>query len=321
MTLEQQQLKKQQFQFNILWGVAGMVLCLFGIIACMSTASAATPRVMVSDYTIKEGKVTAGKEFTLIITLNNTSTKNTVKNLKLSLTSENGDLLPADGAGTAYVEQIDTDSETNLTFKMKARDGLEEKSYKLTLKTEYENTNGYEYTVEDSIFIPVSLDQRLSVTDIFIAEDSIQIGDVVEISAVVNNLGAGQLYNVAAEVKGDNIQETSTYVGNIESGKSGTIDVLTKADIVTEGDHKKNYLVISNEDKEGKVYKREDLISVMVSKPIYENLEKVKEAADHSKAIKTVVTVIVVILVIAAFIYLSIKRRKRKQQILDEFIN
>ena len=301
---------------------AVLLICLcIGVLSQVTPLSAATPRVMVSDYTIKEGKVTAGKEFTLIVTLSNTSTKNTVKNLKLSLTSENGDLLPADGAGTAYVEQIDTDSETKLTFKMKARDGLEEKSYKLTLKTEYENTNGYEYSVEDSIFIPISLEQRLSVTDIFIPEESVQIGDVVEISAIVNNLGAGQLYNVAAEVKGDNIQETSTYVGNIESGKSGTVDVLTKADIVTEGQHTKNHLIITYENKEGKKFTQEEEIGVMVSKPIYENLEKVKEATDHSKTIRTVVTVIVVILVIAALIYLSIKRRKRKQQILDEFIN
>lgn len=314
--------KNTGLKFSLWKRFAVLVVCLcVGVLSRVAPLSAATPRVMVSDYTIKEGKVTAGKEFTLIVTLNNTSTKNTVKNLKLSLTSENGDLLPADGAGTAYVEQIDTDSETNLTFRMKARDGLEEKSYKLTLKTEYENTNGYEYSVEDNIFIPISLDQRLSVTDIFMAEDSVQIGDVVEISAVVNNLGAGQLYNVAAEVKGDNIQETGTYVGNIESGKSGTVDILTKADIVTEGDHKKNHLVITYEDKEGKVHKEEIQIEVLVTKPIYENLEKVKEATDHSKAINTVVTVIVVILVIAAFIYLGVKRKKRKQQILDEFIN
>ena len=314
--------KNTRLKFGLWKRFAVLVVCFcLGILSQVTPLSAATPRVMVSDYTIKEGKVTAGKEFTLIVTLSNTSTKNTVKNLKLSLISENGDLLPADGAGTAYVEQIDTDSETELTFKMKARDGLEEKSYKLTLKTEYENTNGYEYTVEDSIFIPVSLDQRFSVTDIFIAEDSIQIGDVVEISAVVNNLGAGQLYNVSAEIKGDNIQENNTYVGNIESGKSGTVDVLTKADIVTEGEHKKNYLIISYEDKEGKIYKQEIQFDVIVTKPIYENLEKVKEATDHSKTIRTVVTVIVVILVIVAFIYLGVKRRKRKQQILDEFIN
>lgn len=320
--MKKQSAENTGFQFAILQGIAGLVLCLFfGLLAYMIPAEAATPRVMVSDYTIKESKVTAGQKFTLIVTLKNTSAKNNVKNVKLSITSENGDLLPAQGAGTAYVEQIDADSETNLTFKMKARDGLEEKAYKLTLKTEYENTNGYEYNVEDSIFIPVSLDQRLSITDIFIAEDSVQIGDVVEISAIVNNLGAGQLYNVAAEVKGDNVQETATYVGNIESGKSGTVDILTKADIVTEGAHKKNSIFISYEDKEGKEYTQEVEIDVIVTKPIYENLEKVKEAADHSKTIKTVVTLIVVILVIAAFIYLSIKRRKRKQQILDEFIN
>lgn len=313
--------KNTGLRYDILRTIAAVVCCFVLVLLMqMPFVQAATPRVMVSDYSIQEGSVTAGKDFTLTITLYNTSNKN-VKNVKLSIGTESGEMLPVEGAGTAYVEQIDAESEKDITFKMKARDGLEEKAYKVTLKTEYENANGYEYTVEDSIFIPVSLDQRLSITDIFMAEASVQIGDVVEISAVVNNLGAGQLYNVSAEVKGDNIQDASTYVGNIESGKSGTIDVLTKADIVTEGDHTKNYLIISYEDKEGNIFTKEIEIAVMVTKPIYENLEKVKEAADHSKTIKTVVTVVIIILVVAVVIYLLIKRQKRKQQILDEFIN
>lgn len=294
-------------------------LCL-GILAWAGTAEAAVPRVMVSDYSVKGGTVLAGKEFTLSITLKNTATKN-VKNVKVTVASENGELLPAEGAGASYVAQLDAESETELTFQMMAVNGLAEKAYKLSVKTEYESTGGMEYTVDENIFIPVSLEQRLSVTDIFLVEDSVEIGDVVEISAVVNNLGAGSLYNVTAKVEGDNVQETDTYVGNIEPGKSGNVDILTKADIVTAGDHKKNRITVSYEDQEGNVYEKEVEIGVMVAEPIYENLEKVKEAADHSKAIKTAVTVIASIVVIVLVVWLMVKRKKRKQQILDEFIN
>lgn len=296
-----------------------MCMC-FGILGRVTVVCAATPRVMVSDYQIKEGEVIAGKDFTLTLTLKNTASK-VVKNIKLTISTENGELLPAQGAGTAYVEQIDANSEEKLTFNMTAASGLEEKAYKLSLKTEYESSGGIEYTVDENVFIPVSLEQRVSVTDVFVAEDSIEIGDTVEISAVVNNLGGGTLYNVTARITGDNVKETETYVGNIESGKSGMVDALTKAIVVTEGDHKENRILISYEDKAGNVYEKEEEIEIKVAEPVYEKLEKVKESKDYTKVIKNVVEVIVILAVIAAVVFFFIKRKKRKQQILDEFIN
>ena len=291
----------------------------FGILLCANTVSAATPRVMVSDYLVKEKKVIAGKEFNLTVTLKNTA-KKVVKNIKLSVNTENGELLPAKGAGTAYIEQMEAESEKELIFNMRAANALEEKAYKLLLKTEYESSSGLEYTVEEALFIPVFVEQRLSVTDIFMADDHVELGDTVEISAMVNNLGDGMLYNVAARLKGDNIQETETYIGNIESGKRDMIDVLTKADIVTEGDHKKNQIVIFYEDKEGNVYEREEEIVIKVGEPVYENLEKVKEDNSSKENLINILEGITVITVIVIIGFLIIKRRKHKQQILDEFM-
>lgn len=301
------------------------LLCLFiciclGLLGNVGTVKAATPRVMVSDYSVDGKEVVAGEDFTLTITLKNTATK-AVKNVKISITTENGELLPAKGAGTAYVEQIDADSEESFTFKMTAASGLEEKAYKLSVKTEYESTGGWEYTVDDTIFIPITLGQRLSVTDIFLPEAYVDLGDTVEVSAVVNNLGEGMLYNVSAQIKGDNLQELETYVGNIESGKSGTVDALTKAIVVTEGNHAKNKIIISYEDKEGNAFEKEMDIEVYVAEPIYENLEKVKDKKDNSDLIKGILKVLLIIVVVVGVIWFFDKRRKRKQQMLDDFIN
>lgn len=301
------------------------LLCLFmciclGVFGNAGIVKAATPRVMVSDYSVDGKEVVAGEDFTLTITLKNTATK-AVKNVKLSITTENGELLPANGAGTAYVEQIDADSEKPFTFKMTAASGLEEKAYKLSVKTEYESTGGWEYSVDDTIFIPISLGQRLSVTDIFLPESYVELGDTVEVSAVVNNLGEGKLYNVSAKIKGDNLQELETYVGNIESGKSGTVDVLTKAIVVTEGAHTNNKIIISYEDKEGSVFEKEADIEVSVAEPVYENLEKVKDKQDNSGMIKGILKVLLIIVVVAGAIWFLDKRKKRKQQMLDDFIN
>lgn len=300
--------------------ILNLFLCIcIGILGCVSIVQAAEPRVMVSDYSIKEGEVVSGKEFTLTLTLNNTASK-AVKNIKLTISAENGELLPQKGAGTEYVGQIDAYSEEKLTFKMTAANGLEEKAYKLSVKIEYESSGGMGYTVDEMVFIPVTLEQRVSVTDVFLTEDAVELGDTVEISAAVNNLGEGTLYNVSAVIEGDNLDRMLTYIGNIDSGKSGTLDALTKAVVVTEGNHVKNKMVISYEDKKGNKYESETEIFVTVLEPVYENLEKVKESTDHTDVIKVIVKIILVIAIIAGAVWFFFRRKKRKQQMLDDFI-
>ncbi|MCM1159414.1 MAG: hypothetical protein NC300_12000 [Bacteroidales bacterium] len=298
--------------------IIGFLLCLFmGTLIGTQAVRAAVPRVMVSDYSIKEKEVVAGEEFTLTVVLKNTAAK-AVKNLKLSVYAENGELLPAEGAGTAYVNQIDAGAEEEFTFSMQAISGLEEKSYKLALKTEFESSGGQEYTVDEMIFIPISLKQRLSVTDIYMAEDFVELGDTVEISASVNNLGDGALYHVSAEIKGESLQEEESYIGTVEPGKSGMLDVLTKA-VALSDEESKNQIIISYEDRKGNVYKEEVSLMVFVEEPIYENLEKIKDTPDYSGTIKRVFSVAVVVIIILLIIFWMIQKRKRKQKILDEF--
>ena len=262
----------------------------------------------------------AGGEFTLTITLKNTAQK-AVKNLKLTIYTENGELLPAEGAGTSYSEQIDADSEQTFSFPMKAINGLEEKAYKLSVKTEYENTGGWEYTVEDSLFIPVSVKNRIALTGFFTEKLQVELGDTVELIAEVNNLGGGTVYNATAVVTSDNLEQASEFIGNIESGKSEGIDILTKAVRVAEMDHMDNRIVVSYEDKEGNVYQEEMPFQIVVVKPEYKNLEKVKEGPDTAALLRTIMKGLAVILVSGIVIFLYYRHRKHKQRLLEEFID
>ena len=54
--------------------------------------------------------------------------------------------------------------------------------------------------------------------------------------------------------------------------------------------------------------------------PVYENLEKVKESADHSDIIKTIINIILGVAVAAGIVWFFIRRKKRKQQMLDDFV-
>lgn len=301
-------------------GLVIWIFICFSVLLCTATTvRAATPRVMVSDYKVKEEKVIAGEEFTLDITLKNTAQR-AVKNLKLTVRAENGEMLPTQGAGTDYSEQIDADSEQTFSFRMKAINGLEEKAYKLSVKIEYENTGGWEYTVEETLFIPVSMNTRISLSDYSTEKWEAQLGDTVELFASVNNLGAGTVYNVTARLIGDTLGEADHFIGNIESGKSGGIDILTRAVHVTDEDHTGNRIVVSYEDKEGNVYQEEMLFQFTVKKPEYKNLEKVKDGPDNSAVIRMAGRGLVLAATVCILIVLFYRRKKHKQKLLEEFM-
>ena len=82
----------------------------------MSTnVEAATPRIMISDYEVSGNKVVSGENFDFKLTLKNESA-NPVKNIKVTVSTENGELLPRKGAGTAYVKEITGGKEEEVSF-------------------------------------------------------------------------------------------------------------------------------------------------------------------------------------------------------------
>ncbi len=310
---------KQLRKRNCMWVcILGMFAMLISIFSVSSKVEAATPRLMVSDYSVSGGSVVGGKEFDLKLVLKNTAAKTTIKNIKVTLYTENGEILPVEGAGTAFVESVAANSEQELTFKMKAAKGLEEKSYKMTIKSEYESSNGMEHTVEDNIFLPITMEQRLTVTDLFIEGGDIRIGDSVEVTAKINNLGEGSLYNTTIKLDGDGVEKQESYIGNIEPGKSGNVDIITTAAEVT-NNNSKSYLTITYEDIDGNQKEEKCEIEIDITRPIYDDLELVKgeqkEKTDWT-VVKWAVGVIVVVAIVAVVI---IRRAKRKKKILEEF--
>lgn len=295
-------------------------MCIMLIVPCLFSGlnvKAAEPKVMVTDYTLNPDKVVAGEDFKLTIKLKNTASRK-VRNMKLTVMSEAGELLPAEGAGTEYISEMKAEEEQEIIFDMTAVSGLSEKSYKLTIKCEYEDTNGYSYTVEDNIYIPVSLEQRISVTDVM-SDASVKLGDDVEITARVNNIGEGTLYNVTIKVQGDNIEEQTTYIGNIESGKSGNADILARTSHATEyGRYNKNYMIVTYEDRQKNKHEQQQEISLNIEATNYSDLEVLKEPEEKSISTEIIVAIIAAVAV-ALVIVLSVLKWKRKKKILEEF--
>ena len=65
---------------------------------------AAVPRVMLSDYKLSSEKIYPGDTFKLTFTLKNTS-KVAVSNIKVTVSTEDGSILPDGNAGTVFPQR------------------------------------------------------------------------------------------------------------------------------------------------------------------------------------------------------------------------
>jgi hypothetical protein len=294
-----------------------VMLITLGIYGNVHGVAAAQPKIMVSDYKISENEVEAGGTFTLSITIKNTADKK-VSNLKISVVSETGEIIPASGAGTDYLSELAGGEEYTFSFKLKALQNIEDKTYKINVTNEYDDRLGEAWTVTDSIYVPVKLQQNASVTDIYY-EEEVTLGDSAEITGRINNTGIGTLYNVTAKLQSDYLTDTDTYIGNIEPGNSGYIDILSKSTSTTPGSQEASSdLIVTYEDKEGNVTTMTESMKVQVASPVYDNVEKIKDDTKtvNTKLIGGIVTAVIIVILI---IVVMVMKHRRKKKILEEF--
>ena len=304
--------------------ILALVMVLVTALGQSHISEAMTPRVMLTEYSIKasdsSGDIFPGDTFTVTFKLKNTS-KNKVQNLKYSVVSDNGEFLPAEGVGTGFVSELAGETEEEYSVSLEAAKTLEEKTYKIKIKTEYEDWNGG-YKSEDTIYIPISLKTEVLVSDTYIAEEEIRLGDNIEIVSTINNTGAAKIYKVTARVEGHNIADAKTFIGNIDSGKNAAVDIITKAtthDDVRDATEYDNDLIITYEDIEGNEYTvKEGLGSIEVLEQDYSDVIKIKE--DTSKHMSGVTkSLIAAAIVVFALLLLVVRRVLKKKKLEREF--
>ena len=283
------------------------------------SSNAMTPRVMMTEYSLDKDDIYPGDTFTLKFKLKNTS-KYRIMNLKCTLVSD-GNFIPVDSVGTGYLDEIAGESEEEMSFTLESVKGLEEKSYSIKIKTEYEDWDGA-YKAEDTIYVPIKLKTEVLVSDTYVAEEEIRLGDNIEIVSIINNTGAADIYKVTAQVTGHNIADSTSFIGNIKSGKNANVDLITKA--TTHDDPRdvteyENDLIITYEDIYGNKYtEKVSLGKLNVQEQDFSDVIKIKEdTTKHMSGTDKLIIVIVVIVILIAALF--VKRRIKRKRLEKEF--
>ncbi len=284
------------------------------------------PRVIVTGFRTDPQVVNAGSNFRLTVQIKNTSASTAVSNMLFDLqapsagteaAAEAPAFLPASGSSSIYLDSIPAGEIREISIDLNARADLVQKPYSISMSMKYENSNAEQFEGSSSLAIPVQQAARFEFSEIEIAPESIQVGEEANLTCSLYNTGRTKLYNVKVKFAGDGISAKDVFVGNVESGATGTIDgMLTGESEIPAGTKCK--MIVSYEDEAGKVSTKEEEFELEVLPAVTEDVEMMTEAPVEEKGFPILPVVVGVIVVAAVVVTVILIRRKKKKQAWEE---
>ncbi|MFT3888515.1 MAG: hypothetical protein QM713_10185 [Arachnia sp.] len=212
-------------------------------------AGTSVPRVMVEEFSTDPGTVKAGEEFELYYMLRNHSSTTLVKNMKVTVESSDAAFLPTAGTSSVFIPRIRPGNYATRTLTFRALPSLEAKPYMLTISLEYEDKDNNAYTSSETVAIEVTQELRASASTPQLMPESLMIGQEGSLTFNIQNQGKAKLFNAKASIpEGQAIRAPEVFVGTIEPGASGAVELLVSADAEVAGPVQ---ILVSYEDDEG----------------------------------------------------------------------
>lgn len=227
-------------------------------------------RLIVDGYTTDPETIVAGESFNLLLTVRNASSSVSASDILLTMESEKVSDSPVftteSGSSSVAIHSLGAGAAAQVSFRMSSRPGVDQRSYGITIKANYDSPQFKNAEDSMSVDIPVKQIPRLNTGTFEVMPDSISVGEESNVMFGINNTGKVTLYNVMARFEADSIQTTDTYVGNIKSGETGNVDCMVTGAAPTADDGKVK-VIISYEDENGEVSEVEKELTLYVSEP------------------------------------------------------
>ncbi len=181
------------------------------------------PRLIIDKYSVNPEVINAGQQFTLDLSILNTSKTSTISNIKVSLASDDGTFSTVN-SNSFYIDQIAPKASVSKQVTFTSKADAAPKQYTISVNYEYEDEKGNPYNTKDVVGIPLLQSPRLVVGDMSIPPEA-YVGNPIPVNVSFFNMGKSTLYNLMVKLEGNfRIEGTSYFVGNFESGKSDSFD-------------------------------------------------------------------------------------------------
>lgn len=213
-----------------------------------SNSTAGKPKVIIESYATTPKSIVAGDQIKFVFNFKNTSKEKNVSNMKITISSKEGEFMIANGSNTFYVETLPAGGTMTKSIDLNVKQDLSSKSYPLDISFDYEDSSANAYTANEVINIPVVEYSNLVINSVYVSEA--MLGSQTSISFDYVNMGKAKVSNLTASVSGDYVSSQEiNYIGNLEAGNSDYYDFQVSPS--KEGENV-GTLILTFEDSSGK---------------------------------------------------------------------
>ncbi len=235
------------------------------------TSTAGKPKIIIESYITNPNTIVAGDKFNFGFNFKNTSKEKNISNMKITISSDEGAFMIANGSNTFYVEHMAPGEIISKNIDLNVKQDLASKSYPITIAFDYEDSKANAYQSTETINIPVVEYSNLVINSVYV--DQAIVGEQISLSFDYINMGKAKVSNLTASVEGDYTPAQSiNYIGNLEAGNSDYYDIQV---IPSKEGENVGILVLTFEDSSGKkIEVKKDFIGYAMipsEEPIYDD--------------------------------------------------
>jgi|GEM_PF-651945 len=199
-----------------------------------------TPHIIVSQYSYGGDQIVAGEDFTLNISIKNTSADIPLENIVMTIAPETiksdtagsttGGLTITSASNTHYIEKLGVGESFSHSINLRAESNAAVGSHKVAITFKFQFVNEVKKeradgTDEEGIAIPVTQVDRFSVDPLTEIPDLMMAGEDGYITASFVNKGKTTTYNISGTMTGNMPGSgQSQHYGNLEAGKAASLD-------------------------------------------------------------------------------------------------
>ncbi len=285
--------------------------------------AASTPNIIISNYSFGGAQVTAGTTFDLTLEFQNTSASKRVENIVMTLDTGTA-LAITSSSNSFHFASLGAGGKLSQTVNLQALPDAPSAPAAISVKFSYEyvdNSTRQNVTVDQTISLPVYQLDRFELTQDSPSVEAWQYEEAYLTLSYVNK-GKSTVYNVAAELVGDvGAASRIQNVGNIEAGKSGTIDFIITPEMAGENECT---LIVTYEDDAMQLLQKEFTFQVFVNEmyvPEDPGMEDpgMMEPEETGPNWGLIVGIVIAAAVIVGIFVLLRRRKKKKAAEVDSF--
>lgn len=315
--------------------VGNAIACIYTIYVTITDGKAETvkttveiptaePVVYISKSEMLPEKPMAGEEFTLTVTLKNSLTTKSIRNMLVTVDTGNMQINLLEDSNIFQINSISAGGDTTLTLRLKADTSLPASKYTINFTFKYDSSKTLNLSSAGTAIIEVKQPVNMELVMPRFS-DSVTVGETIPLSLQVMNMGRDPMYNVRCVVSGYGFAPSNTgYIGKMEAGSSSTtkVDLYIIALNASKGNENSSQygdttgtITLIYEDESGIEYQQETEFETTVKRPIVSitQTDNTQEDAEKTAGQWWISVLILGGVLLAAGITAILFRKKKKR--------